>query len=121
MKCLLTLMISSKNFATLAALYLVLRVLQAFNPASPLPFVLTPSNSDFIVVMWPARPASRSRRQEHPRMSSERLSPWWSALWKLSKTLATPGKLGVADGIPATPSTLNFQEPQKVTATNLKA
>src|SRR5260370_3829219 len=96
-------MISVLNFVTLLMLFSAQRALRAFNPASPVFFAATQNRSACTLVFWPdskgsllCPPATLPTKIE--AMGSPKPSTWLSHLWMLSKTLATPGISGVADG-----------------------
>src|SRR5437867_11917823 len=86
------------RFVTLHGLWLTLRALCGCCPASRLPYAVTLSRCACTVVIWQARPASQLPPLVRAHTSTDSLSTSLSVLWKLSRMLATPGKLGEVDG-----------------------
>src|SRR5213594_3639315 len=80
---------------------LTLRALRGCSPASRLPYAVTLSRCACTVVIWQARPASQLPPLVRAHTSTDSLSTSLSVLWKLSRMLATPGKLGEVDGTQA--------------------
>src|SRR5438445_13042594 len=110
MRCLLHFWRSTLIFATLLSLSLMLRGLRACSPAFGPHSAVIPNNEGCTVVFWPDKADTLWPRQVSLPMSTDGLSIWWLALWKHSRTWASHGNLGVADGIPQTRSTSNFSE-----------